>query len=212
MAPDDRQGDTPERDQPVEADDEGIDDLRETVHELASRVESMQQTLNIHQERMDRVNASQAVFEREIAELMQDHRGVIADLRGRHRVTQRRMDMLFEALEEGMAETDATVQDAVRDVRDQIEVYHDGGRDGLADELDVLQDKIERLEERKATAERIHTAVDDEIADQLGEGGLGNLSLLAETVQDTRERLIRLEQALEERLRDIEGGLPTVVD
>lgn len=214
MAPDDREDDeseprirpdtreTPEDTDHPEAEEPRLDGLREMVHELASRVESMQQTLDVHQERMDRVNASQAVFEREIAELMQDHRGVIADLRGRHRSTRRRIDMLFEALEEGMAETDATVRDAIRDIRDQITVDHDAGGDVIADEMDLLRDKIERLEERKATAERLHASEGREVE---------RVELLTEAVKDTRERLERVERAVEES-RDGGRGTPTVID
>lgn len=182
-----------------------LNDLRETVQELASRMKSMQQTLTVHQQRMDRVNASQSVFEREVAELMQDHRSIIADLREQHRSMQRRMDMLLEAFEEGLDEADAAARDAVAEVRDRIAVDHDSGG-VLADELDVLQDKIERLEERKSAAEHLKTRKTRE-----NDIDAAQLEQLADRVTETRERLDRVERMLAERWSD-ERGTPTVVE
>lgn len=186
------------------ADDAAEDgaELRETVHELASRVESMQQTLERHQQHIDRMSASQAVFEREIAELLQDHRGVIADLRGQHRSTQQQMDMLLEALQEGLAGTEVGLQDTLTDLRDRIELGHDGGNSVLADEMDVIRDKLERLEERKTAAERLHTATED---------GGEQLGRLADAVEETRERLDRLERLVDES-RQRDGKAPTVIE
>lgn len=172
------------------------EEVEDRLNAVQERMEQLRADLDTQENRLEDVTGSHDFVEEKIDDVLRDQQRLNEELQKEDERLNRRMDMLLEAIEEGLSIQQRGMDRGMS-----------GVEEALAEVMDIEEEKIERLQ---------HSIGHVEAAEVQGmEGEHAPIRALAEMVIDSQRRLQQVDERLDglvERLEESHGLPPTIIE
>ncbi|MDY6769562.1 MAG: hypothetical protein SVU88_01175, partial [Candidatus Nanohaloarchaea archaeon] len=194
------------------------EELEDRFKEILVQIEHLREEIGKQEERINSLSHAQNIFESNIGQVMREQRDLTEKLQEEDRKLERKTDLLFETIEEGLAMEEDEFEERLAQQEQRIAEQEDALQRRTAFLLEALEEGLSEEEaefERRLEAEEAARVFQDqqladEIAAQIsgveGEIEAGELGReqMAELLQEALEEGIEMES---ERLEELEAKL-----
>lgn len=179
----------------LEAIEYTAEQVQRKVEAIDTQIDELHETTERQEERIDGVSSAQNIFESEIGELMERQKELNDEFQEADETISQKLDLLLEAIEEGLAEEQAQIREISRGVEDAV-------GDAPVDQ--------ERVAQQQQAMD--HTEV-EEPGSYTRESA--KVKKLAETALQNQKQIAELQQHindLADRLDELQSESPTIVE
>lgn len=228
-----------------------IDDIRETVDAIRDEMDdhitrddldavqetlsTLQETVETHDDRFAHISSTQDRFEEKIGSILEQQQefnrrlqegdehinkkidmvieALEEGLSEEDQQMEKRLDLILEALEEGLSEEERKLDERIGELRDLIEEQESAELD--TEEIDDIEERVSELDQEIEAVSSVNQNIEEALGEYVEEelGGDGHpFQQLAKIVSDNQRRIKQLQEQIEDTLDEVDRQSPTIIE